>query len=140
MMAPIVRHGAGRPAPPGASGMRGAAAAPARVTDMATPPDHERVVARLLADARAVRPLWSPHTRLVLWLVVPLVILGGAVQFGLREDVGRQLRQPRFLLEHLVVWHTAPIAVGAVLSGVAGARWLSYTGTDCARPGPVRRS
>ncbi len=66
---------------------------------MPTPPTHERLVAGLVADARPVRPLWSPHTRLALWLVLQVLTLGVAVEFGLRQDLGDHLRQPHFLFE-----------------------------------------
>ena len=66
---------------------------------MPTPLTHERLVARLLTDARPVRPLWSPHTRLALWLALQALTLGFAVEFGLRQDLGDHLHQPLFLLE-----------------------------------------
>ena len=66
---------------------------------MQTPPTHERLVARLIADAQPVRPLWSPRTRLALWLALQTLTLGVAVEFGLRQDLGDHLRQPLFLLE-----------------------------------------
>jgi len=91
-----------------------------------TPPSHERLVAQLLADARPVRPLWSPHTRLAVWLVLQALTLGFAVEFGLRQDLGAHLRQPLFLLEV-----GALIAAGATAAAVAlraavpgtGGRW-----------------
>ena len=51
---------------------------------MQTPPTHERLVARLIADAQPVRPLWSPRTRLALWLALQTLTLGVAVELGLR--------------------------------------------------------
>ena len=81
---------------------------------MAAPPTHERLVARLVADARPVRPLWSPHTRLALWLVLQVLTLGVAVEFGLRQDLGDHLRQPHFLFEV-----GALVAAGAMAAAVA---------------------
>jgi len=81
---------------------------------MPTPPTHERLVARLIADARPVRPLWSPHTRLALWLVLQALTLGVAVEFGLRPDLGGHLRQPRFLFEVGTL-----VAAGAMVAAVA---------------------
>src|SRR5207244_4383550 len=116
---------------------------------MQTPPTHERLVARLIADAQPVRPLWSPRTRLALWLALQTLTLGVAVEFGLRQDLGDHLPPPLFLLEvgarvlagplaaaalrtacpvaealRVLTWHAMPVALGAALSGVAGARWL----------------
>ena len=81
---------------------------------MPTPPTHERLVAGLVADARPVRPLWSPHTRLALWLVLQVLTLGVAVEFGLRQDLGDHLRQPHFLFEV-----GALVAAGAMAAAVA---------------------
>ncbi len=66
---------------------------------MRTPPSHEHLLARLIADAHPVRPLWSPHSRLALWLALQTSTLGVAVTVGLRQDLGDHLRQPLFLLE-----------------------------------------
>src|SRR5207249_2213762 len=49
---------------------------------MATPPSHERLVARLIADARPVRPLWSPHARLALWPAARIRSVWGFVAHG----------------------------------------------------------
>jgi len=73
---------------------------------MTTAPSHERTVARLIADVRPVRPLWSPHVRLALWLGLQVVAIGCAVGFGLRDDLGLQLRRPLFVLE-VALWMTA---------------------------------
>jgi len=81
---------------------------------MATPPSHERLVARLIADARPVRPLWSPHARLALWLALETLTIGFAVEFGLRQDLGDHLHQPLFLLEV-----GALIAAGVMAAAVA---------------------
>src|SRR5207247_7710570 len=94
---------------------------------MPIPPTHERLVARLVADARPVRPLWSPHTRLAVWLVLQALTLGFAVEFGLRQDLGAHLRQPLFLLEVgalIAAGATAAaVAVRAAVHGMAGSRW-----------------
>src|SRR2546426_11685795 len=94
---------------------------------MPTPPSHERLVARLIADARPVRPLWSPDTRLALWLALQTLTLGFAVEFGLRQDLGDHLRQPLFLLEvGALIAAGAVAAAGALraaVPGMAGGRW-----------------
>ncbi len=81
---------------------------------MQTPPTHERLVAQLVADARPVRPLWSPHTRLALWLALQTLTLGVAVELGLRQDLGDHLRQPFFLLQV-----GALVVAGAMAAAVA---------------------
>jgi hypothetical protein len=81
---------------------------------MPTPPIHERLVARLVADARPVRPLWSPRTRLALWLLLQVLTAGVAVEFGLRQDLGDHLRQPLFLLDV-----GALVAAGAMAAALA---------------------
>ena len=94
---------------------------------MATPPSHERLVARLIADARPVRPLWSPHARLALWLALETLTIGFAVEFGLRQDLGDHLHQPLFLLEvgTLIAAGVmaAAVALRAAVPGMAGGRW-----------------
>jgi hypothetical protein len=81
---------------------------------MQTPSTHERLVAQLIADAQPVRPLWSPRTRLALWLALQTLTLGVAVEFGLRQDLGDHLRQPLFLLEV-----EALVVAGAMAAAVA---------------------
>ena len=81
---------------------------------MQTPPTHERLVAQLVADARPVRPLWSPHTRLALWLALQTLTLGVAVELGLRQNLGDHLRQPFFLLQV-----GALVVAGAMAAAVA---------------------
>src|SRR5256885_13999312 len=81
---------------------------------MQTPPTHERLVAQLVADARPVRPLWSPRTRLALWLALQTLTLGVAVELGLRQDLGDHLRQPFFLLQV-----GALVVAGAMAAAVA---------------------
>ena len=81
---------------------------------MQTPPTHDRLVARLVADARPVRPLWSPRMRLLLWLALQALTLGVAVEFGLRQDLGDHVRQPVFLLEV-----GALVVAGALAAAVA---------------------
>jgi hypothetical protein len=87
---------------------------------------HDRLVERLVADARPVRPLWSHHTRLALWLVLQGIVLGVAVAAGLRQDLGDHLRQPLFLLElgALVAAGAlaATVALRGAVPGMAGGR------------------
>src|SRR5437867_3875800 len=94
---------------------------------MPTPPAHERLVALLVAETRPIRPLWSPHTRLALWLALQTLTLGFAVEFGLRQDLGHHLRQPLFLLEvGALIAAGAVAAAGALraaVPGIAGGRW-----------------
>jgi hypothetical protein len=84
------------------------------------------LVARLIADARPVRPLWSPHTRLAFWLALQVLTLGVAVKFGLRQDLGDQLRQPLFLLEVAALVGAgamaAAMALRAAVPGMASGR------------------
>src|SRR6266704_4714248 len=97
---------------------------------MPTPLTHERLVARLVADARPVRPLWSPHTRLALWLVLQVLTLGVAVEFGLRQDLGDHLRQPLFLLEVGALVVAGAMAAAVALRGAVpgmGSGWLVVT-------------
>src|SRR2546428_72365 len=95
---------------------------------MQTPPTHERLVARLIADVQPVRPLWSPRTRLALWLALQTLTLGVAVELGLRQDLGDHLRQPLFLLQVGALVVAGAMAAAAALRGavpgIAGARWL----------------
>src|SRR5207249_4744251 len=84
---------------------------------MQTPPTHERLVARLIADAQPVRPLWSPRTRLALWLALQTLSLGVAVEFGLRQDLGDHLRQPLFLLEVGTLVVAGAMAAAVALRG-----------------------
>src|SRR5207244_6576682 len=81
---------------------------------MRTPPTHERLVAQLVADVRPVRPLWSPRTRLALWLALQTLTLGVAVELGLRQDLDDHLRQPLFLLQV-----GALVVAGAMAAAVA---------------------
>jgi hypothetical protein len=94
---------------------------------MSTPPGHERLVARLVADARPVPPLWSPQARLALWLALQALVLGTAVRFGLRQDLGDHLRQPLFLLEvgGLIAAGAvaALLALRAAIPGMPSSRW-----------------
>src|SRR5262249_48109969 len=75
---------------------------------------HEHLVDRLVADAAEVRPLWSPHLRLLLWLGLEAVLLGVAVGFGLRTDLADHLSQPLFLVEL-----AAMVAAGGVAAAIA---------------------
>ncbi len=93
---------------------------------MRTPPSHEHLLARLIADAHPVRPLWSPHSRLALWLALQTSTLGVAVTVGLRQDLGDHLRQPLFLLElgALIAAGVtaAALTLRAAVPGMAGGR------------------
>src|SRR5437899_2809246 len=96
---------------------------------MPTPPIHERLVARLIADAHPVRPLWSAHVRLLLWLALPALGLGVAVKLGLRPDLRAHLREPRFLLELgglcAAGAMAAAVALRAAVPGRASGRWAA---------------
>ncbi len=93
-----------------------------------TPPSHDRLVARLLADARPVRPLWSPHARLAVWLALEVVLLGIAARFGLREDLGDHLHRPLFVLELIALLAAggvaAALALRAAVPGLGSSRWV----------------
>ena len=93
---------------------------------MRTPPSHERLLARLIADAHPVRPLWAPHSRLALWLALQTLTLGVAVRVGLRPNLGDHLRRPLFLLElgALIAAGVtaAALALRAAVPGMAGGR------------------
>jgi hypothetical protein len=82
-----------------------------------TPPTHGRLVAQLVSDARPVRPVWSPRTRLGLWLALQTLTLGVAVEFGLRQDLGDHLRQPLFLLEVGALMVAGAMAAAVALRG-----------------------
>jgi hypothetical protein len=82
---------------------------------MTMPSSHERTVARLLADAHPVRPLWSPEARLALWLMLQIVAMGAAVIFGLRRDVAAQMQEPRLFLEIALCVAAGAIGAAAAL-------------------------
>jgi hypothetical protein len=75
---------------------------------------HERLVERLLADAHAVRPLWSPVSRLAMWMALEMVVMTIAAVFGLRDDLGEHLREPLFVSEVAVF-----LVAGAMMALVA---------------------
>src|SRR2546425_230132 len=104
---------------------------------MPTPPIHERLVARLIADAHPVRPLWSPHVRLLLWLALPALGLGVAVKLGLRPDLRAHLREPRFLLELGALCAAGAMAAAVALRAAVPGRTsgsISSPGTCCRSP------
>src|SRR3989442_12227410 len=97
---------------------------------MRTSPAHERLVARLIADAEPVRPLWSPRTRLVLWFTLQAAPFAFAVQFGLRQDLGAHLGEPVFLLDLAALIVAGAVAAGAALRaavpGMASGRLATF--------------
>ena len=97
---------------------------------MRTPPAHERLVARLIADAEPVRPLWSPRARLVLWLAQQAAPFAFAIRFGLRQDLGAHLREPLFLLDLAALVVAGAVAAGAALRaavpGMASGRLATF--------------
>ncbi len=96
---------------------------------MSIPDTHEHLVARLVADARPIRPLWSPQARLALWMLLPAFGLVVAVQLGLRQDLGLHLRQPLFALEVgaliLAGAMAAALALRGAVPGMAPGRGLT---------------
>lgn len=83
---------------------------------MRDPGWQQELVDRLVSDGTAVRRLWRPETRLLVWLgiVIPAVALLAAR--GLRDDVVQRLQAPAFLLEE------AAILLGAALLALAALR------------------
>jgi hypothetical protein len=81
---------------------------------MSSPQVHDALVDRLVADARPVRPLWSPHVRLAVWVALQSLTFLFAVTFGLRHDLGDHLREPFFLLELALF-----VAAGAMAAAMA---------------------
>jgi hypothetical protein len=96
---------------------------------MRTPSSHERLVARLVSDARPVRRLWPPWGRLAAWLVLQAAVLAAVAWVGLRPDVQERTRDPRFLIELLGLAAAATaLAVLALRAAVPGdeAGWLQH--------------
>ena len=81
---------------------------------MPTDRDHEALIERLVADAAPVRRLWSPGTRLGVWLGLCAAVFLYSVSVGLRPDLGVRLRDVPFLLEV-----GALIGAGIVLAALA---------------------
>jgi len=80
-----------------------------------TPLIHDALVARLKAELRPVRHLWSPATRLGSWLVVAAAVLAVAAGTGLRGDLGDQLHRPLYLFQIAALFTAAAVAAGGAL-------------------------
>jgi hypothetical protein len=89
---------------------------------MTMPSTHERMVARLLADAEPVRPLWAPEARLALWLTLQVVAIAAAAMFGLRDDVAVELGRPRLLVEIALCMAAGALAGAVALRAAVPAR------------------
>lgn len=89
---------------------------------MTMPSTHERTVAGLLADARPVRRLWSPESRLVVWLALEVVAIAAAVVFGLRRDVAVQVGRPRLFLEIALCMTAGALAAAVALRAAVPGR------------------
>ncbi len=86
-----------------------------------TPPIHDALVARLMADARPVRRLWTLRWRLGLWVAAAVAVLGIAAGAGLRDDLATQLLRARYLLEFgLLVGAAVGAATAALQTAVPG--------------------
>jgi hypothetical protein len=66
---------------------------------MTTPPVHDALVRRLVADAAPVRPLRSVGVRMLPWLAVAALDLAIAVTFGLRASPAAALGRPLLLAD-----------------------------------------
>jgi hypothetical protein len=94
--------------------------------------DTEKLIAALAADARPVQPLSPPATRLVRWLLVAVPFVAtGSLAFGLRDDLGAAVVDPRFAVTGVLALATALAAgAAALVLAVPGAertpagRWL----------------
>ncbi|WP_225769707.1 NrsF family protein [Inquilinus sp. Marseille-Q2685] len=74
----------------------------------------ETLIDRLVAEAEPVRPLRPPLWRCLLWLLIAVIVIGGAVSsIGLRPDLAQQMARPAYRLEWL-----ASLLAG-VLSAIA---------------------
>ncbi len=80
---------------------------------MSVPSIHPSVTARLIADLRPVRPLWSFRTRFTLWTGFGLVSFAVVVATSCRPDIAAELRDPAFVL-HLAVLLAAAACTGAL--------------------------
>lgn len=94
---------------------------------MGTPETRQRLIDRLVADAREVRPLWSPAARLTLWLALGAALLGFYAFVGLRPDLASRVRHPLWVLEVALLFAAAAVfaavsLVAAVPAGEPGVR------------------
>jgi hypothetical protein len=83
--------------------------------DAGLPPIHDELVARLTADARPVRRLWSPSLRVASWLVLVGAVLAVAMQGGLRLDLAAQFHRPLYVLEVIALLSAGTLAASAAL-------------------------
>src|SRR5581483_1381689 len=89
--------------------------APARTrAPMTTPPVHDALVRRLVADAAPVRPLRSVGVRMLPWLAVAALDLAIAVTFGLRASPAAALGRPLLVAAGITA---AAIALRAAVPG-----------------------
>lgn len=70
---------------------------------MPPPNDRSELIAQLVAEAHPVRRLWSPGRRLMVWLGIALISLGGILILGPRHDITVRLQEPMFVLELAVL-------------------------------------
>jgi len=83
----------------------------ADTSPMPPPASRQALIRRLQADAVPVGRLWPPVVRLGLWLVLVAAVGGSLGLSGLRPDLAKQLRDPAFLLDIVLL----------ALAGVAAA-------------------
>src|SRR5262245_41808936 len=89
---------------------------------MSRPPNHARVVARLTADAAAVRPLWPPGVRLAWWLLLDAAVIGLVVAVAPRPDLSWHLVQPLFVLQIAALLIAAAVVAVLALRGAVPGR------------------
>lgn len=113
---------------------------------MASETETQRLIDRLAAGLTGVRPLPSPHRRLLAWFAISapfaaLVVLA----MSPRPDLAARLAEPRFLFETLAALVTALTAAYAAfklvvpgsdrrliwLPALPGAAWLATLGAGC---------
>jgi hypothetical protein len=81
-----------------------------------TPPSHDALVEKLVADARPVRPLRAPRVRLAAWLVLALlVVLVSAAIMHVRPDLTEAIGTLSFLIGVATPFAAALMAAGLVL-------------------------
>jgi len=92
----------------------------------ALPSIHEALVARLEADLRPVRRLWSPWARLGAWLALAVAVTIMAAAVGLRTDLASAIRRPVYDLEIAALLGAASaaalLALYAAVPGRSGGR------------------